>query len=499
MTVFLSSVGPQATGGAGTHSLIGIEGLSGSLFDDRLTGDGAANRLQGADGNDTLDGAGGADTLAGGRGDDTYFLDVAQDVVLESFGEGIDTVISAASIVLALNVENAVYTGPTGGSIQGNALDNLILSPATGLSLDGAGGNDTVSYRNLNIAVTVNLASGLAQVGANTDTLFNFENAEGGSANDSLTGNAGANILDGEAGADTMTGGLGTDTYYVDDAGDQVVEIDNTLTALPAGLNLGSAIDRVIASISYALTAFVENLDLAGATAPLSGTGNLLDNLMNGNAGANLMAGVAGNDTLNGLAGNDTLDGGDGNDSGFGGDGNDSLSGGIGNDTLNGDLGFDLLDGGDGADSLAGGLNADTLLGGAGDDFVGGGQGTDSLVGGAGNDTIVGGLGTDRLEGGPGADRFVFRHVLDGTNNIDTFVDLESGVDVIELSASIFTALAPLLGTKIGTQANLIYNSTTGALGYDADGPGAIASITFAVVGSSTHPANLGQDFLVVA
>ncbi len=47
-----------------------VEDLSGSLFDDTLYGDGAANRLFGLDGNDQLFGAAGNDMLWGGRGDD---------------------------------------------------------------------------------------------------------------------------------------------------------------------------------------------------------------------------------------------------------------------------------------------------------------------------------------------------------------------------------------------------------------------------------------------
>jgi Ca2+-binding RTX toxin-like protein len=47
--------------------------------------------------------------------------------------------------------------------------------------------------------------------------------------NDTLNGNNGDDILDGGLDVDTMTGGKGNDTYYVDNAGDQVIE-----TATPA-------------------------------------------------------------------------------------------------------------------------------------------------------------------------------------------------------------------------------------------------------------------------
>ena len=292
--------------------------------------------------------------------------------------------------------------------------------------------------------------------------------------------------------------------------------------------------DTVQTAINYTLPDNVENLQLTGSLGAF-GIGNALNNNLTGDGSNNLLDGSVGNDTLDGGAGNDNLLGGLGFDSVAGGDGNDTLRGGenadtllggegddyvnagkgmdsaeggngndtllgaLGDDTLLGDNGFDLLDGGDGNDSLSGGMNADTLTGGPGDDFISGGKGMDNLSGGDGNDTLVGGLGSDTLTGGAGADHFVFKHPLDGAFNIDTFADLESGVDVIELSASIFGAFVGQVGLPIGTNANLTYHSSTGVLAYDADGADAGAPITFAIVGTSTHPAAMGSDFLIVA
>ena len=83
---------------------------------------------------------------------------------------------------------------------------------------------------------------------------------------------------------------------------------------------------------SYTLGANVENLDLNGAA--ITGTGNTLNNVINGNDEDNQLFGGAGNDTLNGDDGNDMLDGGTGNDTMSGGDDNDTIIGGAGNDTL---------------------------------------------------------------------------------------------------------------------------------------------------------------------
>jgi serralysin len=130
--------------------------------------------------------------------------------------------------------------------------------------------------------------------------------AVGGSGyHDYLVGDAGANLLNGDAGADTLiggagadalTGGTGDDTYYVDDAGDNVVETS------ASGGN-----DIVYSSVSYDLHGrYVETLSLRG-TGNIDATGNGQANTLIGNGGKNVLDGMAGNDTLTGGAGADTF------------------------------------------------------------------------------------------------------------------------------------------------------------------------------------------------
>ena len=180
-----------------------------------------------------------------------------------------------------------------------------------------------------------------------------------------------------------MTGGTGNDIYYVDSAGDRVIEL------------VGEGTDIVYSSISITggLMDNVENLTLIGSA--VTGKGNALNNQITGNEGNNRLLGMEGNDVLDGGAGNDTLEGGIGNDTLYGRTGNDSLLGGDGNDSLYGHEGDDVLDGGIGGDYLYGGVGADRLSGGDGNDSLYGDDGDDILDGGTGNDNMYGGTGID--------------------------------------------------------------------------------------------------------
>lgn len=123
----------------------------------------------------------------------------------------------------------------------------------------------------------------------------------GGAGDDKLYGGAGDDHLYGDHGDDLMVGGLGNDTYYVDSAGDRVVE------------QAGEGVDHVYSTVSLTLADNVENLTLQGSSG-LMGEGNALDNRITGNAGWDTLVGGAGDDTLDGRGGRNTLIGGEGAD-----------------------------------------------------------------------------------------------------------------------------------------------------------------------------------------
>lgn len=63
LQLILASTSAQDTGGAGFDTLVNIEHLLGSSYDDHLTGDAGNNRLTGNSGNDVSVGEAGDDDL----------------------------------------------------------------------------------------------------------------------------------------------------------------------------------------------------------------------------------------------------------------------------------------------------------------------------------------------------------------------------------------------------------------------------------------------------
>jgi Ca2+-binding RTX toxin-like protein len=121
----------------------------------------------------------------------------------------------------------------------------------------------------------------------------------GNGTGNTIVGNDGDNFLDGGGGVDQMVGNGGDDTYYVDNAGDSVVETG------------GDGVDEVRTHVSWTLTAGSDVEILRPTTyADLSAmnlTGNASANSIWGNHGNNVLNGRDGNDELTGLFGQDSF------------------------------------------------------------------------------------------------------------------------------------------------------------------------------------------------
>jgi len=300
----------------------GVINGTGNSGNNTITGNAANNILYG--------GAGGTDTLIGGSGNDTYIVDATSTALTlsEAANGGTDTVQSSISYTLGANFENLTLTGTGAISGTGNAGNNLITGNTGADTLYGAGGTDTLAGGDGNDTYTIDTTSTAVTLvetaTGGTDTVqssinftlpTNFENltltgtgvinGTGNNQSNTIIGNIATNVLNdgGSGAADSLSGGDGNDTYYVNNASDTITETSTGGT------------DQVISSVTYTLSANVENLTLAGTGVnPINGTGNSSNNILIGNDGNNTLVGGGGADKLQGAGGVDTLTGSGGND-----------------------------------------------------------------------------------------------------------------------------------------------------------------------------------------
>jgi Ca2+-binding RTX toxin-like protein/uncharacterized protein (DUF2141 family) len=188
-----------SSGAQGNDTLIKIEDLIGSDFDDVLTGDKGVNQIAGGAGNDSLN---------GGLGIDTVSYAEAGAAVTVSLLSGQAT--GGAGTDQLLGFEN-ILGSAFNDSLTGNGGDNLLIGGSGNDLLDGEAGADTADYRTAKSAVTADLSAGTATSGLEVDSLIRIENLIGSRFNDSLTGDLTANTLAGDLGNDLITGGGGAD------------------------------------------------------------------------------------------------------------------------------------------------------------------------------------------------------------------------------------------------------------------------------------------------
>ncbi|QJW85669.1 hypothetical protein HK414_27930 [Ramlibacter terrae] len=384
--------------------------------------------------------------MEGGAGNDTYVVDVAGDeILLETAGTGIDTVVSAVTKVLGEHLEHLTLSGAAAIDGTGNAANNLIRGNTGANVLRGLAGEDTLegdlgddTYHVEDAGDVVN-ESTLA--GGGNDTIVTALNGYSLATRDyvenlTLTGNArigvgnglanrlkgndlandlsagdGDDTLDGGGGVDTLRGGADNDTYIVDVASDNIAEEEASGTdTIVASFSI-SLVEQVTGGVTPVLRwANFENLTLAG-TAAIDATGNELGNKLVGNSAANVLQGGLGNDTMEGGGGNDTYHvdaAGDvvtETDSTTAG-GTDlvktslnvyAVGANVENVTFTGSGNF-VGTGNSLANYITGGTELDILEGGTGNDTLDGGGKADTMRGGTGNDTYYVDSASDVLE-----------------------------------------------------------------------------------------------------
>jgi VCBS repeat-containing protein len=382
VTASLTAGAASSDGDGSTDVLTAIENLTGSAFDDTLTGAAGVNYLIGGAGDDTINGRGGNDWLYGGDGEDTVsYADATSGVAVHLYartgtdGEGGTDVITGFENVTG-SAFNDLLVGDTGDNVMRGGLGRDVLLGREGSDwlyggsgaanqLQGGAGDD-VYFVDANDTIIelageghdyVTTTMNVFNLAANVEDLEfvgtgNFTGT-GNASDNEIYGNVGDDILSGAAGQDMLNGGEGADILlggdgndYLDGGWDTVRDIliggagddtyilrtgDTVVEAIGGGYDTA----QVLGDFTLAAGVELEVLQANPAASNYNTTivGNELNNGIFGGDGDNVLRGLAGNDRLSGGYGADRLEGGDGDDILIGGYGDDQLFGGSGSDT----------------------------------------------------------------------------------------------------------------------------------------------------------------------
>jgi Ca2+-binding RTX toxin-like protein len=507
----------------------GVEDAAGSAFADTLLGTAEGNLFAPLGGNDSLDGRGGNDTVSyaevyRGVADPVagVTVNLAQRFALDPWG-GTDllrSIEAAFGTALGDELVGAVLAGGGQSLLRGNAGADLIraVRADTGATADYAADPGAVR---VNLSLLDQEIAGETLAGqtaldgfGDTDLFILIQAARGSAFADTMIGGTTADTLIGGAGADSLRGA----------EGDDVLEGGAGADVLAGGTG---ARDQA----SHAAAAAAVKASLA---APGTGTGDAagdsytgiedlggspFDDTLIGDSNANQLIGRVGDDDLQGLGGADTL---------LGGAGDDVLTGGAAADRLDGGDGLDIASYEGAAAAVAASLNApggntgdaagdsyiaiEGLRGSALADRLNGNGAANLLEGLGGADTLVGAGAADTLTGGAGADRFLWNGVP-ASGDADLVTDFASGADKLAFAAAAFGGLAvgtlSTLSFSSGTAASspgastgpqFVYQATTGALFYDANGAGGADAVRIATLqnGGVALPTLLNTDILIV-
>lgn len=249
--------------GLGGHdTLVNIQGVFGSGFDDFIMGSSFTDVLSGLSGNDFLSGLDGDDVIVGGAGNDTIDggngsdkaiysgnrADYTVTAITNGFtitdnragtdSEGSDTVTNVESFQFANGTLTAADV-VAGTNLTPNTTDNTTPPPTTDVHFsvfrDGSWSDVTaatysgpVTYLQYQLLGT---ASNEVAIGTSGNDFINLLGGD-----DAANGGAGNDVLDGGLGSNFLTGGAGNDVFFLDGRSGQVTW--STITDWQAGEQL---------------------------------------------------------------------------------------------------------------------------------------------------------------------------------------------------------------------------------------------------------------------
>lgn len=209
--------GTGIDGLGGTDTIVSVEIVLASKFNDVVYGSDAGNKLSGGAGNDNLYGSVGKDTLIGGEGND--LLDGGSDYDLVDYSSSTSAVIVNLGTTSQTVGKTVVVAGTAvdglGGidklvaieKITGTSKSDWIMGNSSKNTLSGGAGNDTLNGWSNNDSLSGGDGNDTLKGGTGNDSL------SGGDGNDLLYGESGIDLIYGDAGQDTLSGGTEADTF----------------------------------------------------------------------------------------------------------------------------------------------------------------------------------------------------------------------------------------------------------------------------------------------
>ena len=474
------SEGMAADGQGGTDTLVAIQSVNGSQFDDIVVGNASPNLLRGFGGADRMFGRDGNDQLEGGQGNDTIDGGAGNDLI--DGQDGTDTAI-----------------------FSGNRADYSITGTAGAMTImDGVADRDgTDAVHNVEF---LQLADGIVPV----SELFNqapmiTSNGGGDTATVSVAENSAAaatvTAIDPDAGqtlAFSIAGGVDAALFTIDSTTGALAFVSAPDFEAPTDAGSDNTYEVTVqvsdgngGTDTQAISVSVTNL--AGISPPPSNAAAII-----GTDEEDVLTGLGGANNIQGLGGNNVL------------------LGGGGNDTLRGGLGADVLDGGAGSDFASYAASATDIIASLADpasntgeafgdiyisiESLRGSNFDDTLIGDGSNNLLQGAAGADHLDGRGGADYADYRNSLVGltvdlgnpANNTGEATD-DTYVSIENIRGSAFN------DTLVGNGSN---NTLRGGLGADTLNGGAgsdfasYSDATTDIFASLADPAsNTGEAF----
>ena len=217
--------------GQGADTLVNIENVIGSNFDDTIAGDAGKNIIDGGLGNDTLDGRDGTDTVSFQSSTAGVTVNLSKGTAT---GEGTDTLRSFGNVIGSN--QNDTIIGSNG--------DNVLDGRGGFDTMQGLGGNDTYIVDLSGDVVIEAPGQGTDTVLASVDyTLGAGQSIEilkttnpgdvapinltGNELSQAIIGNAGPNFINGGGGNDMLTGLGGADTFVFNTALNAKTDVDS--------------------------------------------------------------------------------------------------------------------------------------------------------------------------------------------------------------------------------------------------------------------------------